>query len=117
MAQEGDPYRLEELAAREEKALVMGGPEKVARQHGKGLLTVRERVEKLVDPGTFDEVGLLLHSDLPEAADQTPADGKVCGYGRIDGRIVMVAGDDVTVKAGSGGRKTINMGNEADPIT
>ena len=67
MAQEGDPYRLEELAAREEKALAMGGPEKVARQHGKGLLTVRERVEKLVDPGTFDEVGLLLHSDLSGA--------------------------------------------------
>ena len=104
MTQDGDPYRLEELAARKEKALAMGGPEKIARQHGKGLLTVRERIEKLVDPGTFDEVGLLLHSDLPDAADQTPADGKVCGFGEIDGRTVFISGDDVTVKAGSGGR-------------
>ena len=104
MTQESDPYGLEELSARKKKALEMGGPEKVARQHGKGLLTVRERIEKLLDPGTFDEVGLLLHSDLPEAAEQTPADGKITGFGEIDGRTVMVSGDDVTVKAGSGGR-------------
>ena len=104
MTQEKDPYGLEELAVREEKALQMGGPDKVARQHGKGLLTVRERIDGLLDPGSFDEMGRLLHSDLPEAADQTPADGKVCGFGKIDGRVVFVSGDDVTVKAGSGGR-------------
>ncbi len=104
MSRENDPFGLDELAARDEKALQMGGPDKVARQHGKGLLTVRERVDNLLDPGSFDEVGRLLHSDLPEAADQTPADGKVCGFGKIDGRVVFVSGDDVTVKAGSGGR-------------
>ncbi len=104
MTQDTDPYGLDELAARKKKALEMGGPDKVARQHAKGLLTIRERIDKLLDPETFDEVGLLLHSDLPEAAEQTPADGKVCGFGEIDGRTIMVSGDDVTVKAGSGGR-------------
>jgi acetyl-CoA carboxylase carboxyltransferase component len=104
MTRESDPYGIEELAARTKKALAMGGPEKIERQHGKGLLTVREWVELLVDPGTFDEVGLLVHSDLPEAVEKTPADGKVCGIGEIDGRRVFVSGDDVTVKAGAGGR-------------
>ena len=104
MAKESDPYGIEEMAAREAKAREMGGADKVARQHDKGLMTVRERVDKLLDPGTFDEMGLLLHSDLPDAADKTPADGKVCGFGTIDGRTVLVTGDDVTVKAGSGGR-------------
>ena len=104
MTKESDPYGIEEMAARQAKAREMGGADKVARQHDKGLMTVRERVDKLVDPGSFDEMGLLLHSDLPDAADKTPADGKVCGFGTIDGRTVLVTGDDVTVKAGSGGR-------------
>jgi len=116
MTQESDPYGIEELAARNKKALEMGGPEKVERQHGKGLLTVRERIEGLLDPGTFDEVGLLLHSDLPEAAEKTPADGKVCGFGKIDGRTVLVAGDDVTVKAGAGGRMGVEKAHKWDTI-
>ena len=116
MTREGDPYRLEELAERQKKARAMGGPEKVARQHSKGLLTVRERIEKLLDPDTFDEVGLLVHSDLPDAEDQTPADGKVCGFGRIDGRLVFVGGDDVTVKAGAGGRMGVKKAHKWDGI-
>ena len=59
-------------------------------------------------PASFDELGLLAHSDLPEAADKTPADGKVSGFGAIDGRTVFVGADDVTVMAGSGGRIGVN---------
>ncbi len=116
MMQQDDPYGVKELAERQKKALQMGGPEKVERQHGKGLLTVRERIEKLLDPGTFDEIGLLLHSDLPEAAESTPADGKVCGFGKIDGRTVFVGGDDVTVKAGAGGRKGVEKTHKWDAV-
>jgi acetyl-CoA carboxylase carboxyltransferase component len=82
----------------------MGGAEKIGRQHGKGRLTARERIEWLLDSGSFDEMGLLAHSDLPEAADKSPADGKVTGFGLVNGRSVFISADDVTVMAGAGGR-------------
>lgn len=104
MTESSDPYRLHELAERQSRALGMGGEDKLARQRAKGRGNARERVERLLDPGSFDEQGLLATSDLPEAADKTPADGKVCGWGRIDGREVHVSADDVTVLAGAGGR-------------
>ena len=56
---------LEELKRRKEKALQMGGPEKVKRQHEEKKLTARERIDRLLDPGTFFEVGMLNHSDIP----------------------------------------------------
>lgn len=99
-----DPWRLDELAARTARASEMGGADKIERQRGKGRLTARERIATLLDAGSFDEHGLLAHSDLPEAADKTPADGKVTGFGRIEQREVYVAADDVTVMAGAGGR-------------
>ncbi|MEZ4511313.1 MAG: carboxyl transferase domain-containing protein [Chloroflexota bacterium] len=99
-----DPFHLHELAQRQARARAMGGDQKVAIQHSKGRLTARERIETLLDPGTFDEIGLLAHSDLPEAADRSPADGKPTGYGAIAGRTVLVSADDVTVMAGAGGR-------------
>lgn len=102
-----DPYGIEKLATLEAKAKAMGGEKKIAKQHEKGLLTVRERIDRLLDPGTFDELGLLTHSDVPEAREKTPADGKVLGYGEIDKRRVFVSGDDVTVLAGAGGRKGV----------
>src|SRR5258708_30985082 len=82
----------------------MGGEDKHARQRTKKGLSARERIEKLLDAGTFDEHGLLAVSDLPEAQDKTPADGKICGFGAIDTRSVFVSADDVTVFAGAGGR-------------
>jgi acetyl-CoA carboxylase carboxyltransferase component len=94
----------QELAEREARAKAMGGEDKIARQRGKGRLTARERIDQLLDPDSFDEHGLLAVSDLPEARDKTPADGKVCGFGAIDTRTVFVAADDVTVFAGAGGR-------------
>ena len=56
---------LEELKRRKEKALQMGGPEKINRQHDQKKLTARERIDRLLDPGTFFEVGMLNHSDIP----------------------------------------------------
>jgi acetyl-CoA carboxylase carboxyltransferase component len=56
----------DDLGARREKALAMGGAEAIARQHGEGKLTVRERVARLFDPGSFHEIGLLAQPD-PEA--------------------------------------------------
>ncbi len=99
-----DAYQLQALAARTAAALAMGGEDKIARQHAKGRLTARERIDALLDAASFEELGLLAHSDLPEAADKTPADGKICGYGTIEGRPVFVGADDVTVMAGAGGR-------------
>lgn len=99
-----DPYRLTELAERQMDARAMGGADKIERQHAKGRMTARERIDALVDADSFAEQGLLAHSDRPEAAEASPADGKVCGYGRIDRRRVYVSADDVTVMAGAGGR-------------
>lgn len=98
-----DPYGIQELAKREKAAHVMGGPDKVARQHAKGRLTARERIDALVDRSSFDEVGLLNHSDRPAVEAITPADGKIVGFATIGGRHVVVAADDATVLAGTGG--------------
>jgi acetyl-CoA carboxylase carboxyltransferase component len=64
--------RVEQLIKRRERALEMGGPEKVARQHKQGKLTARERIALLLDPGSFDEYGLLAthQSHRPEMADK-----------------------------------------------
>jgi acetyl-CoA carboxylase carboxyltransferase component len=97
-------HGLEELDKRKAKALQMGGAEKVARQHDRGHLTVRERIEKLLDRDTFFETGLLAHSDMPGMAEKTVADGKIAGLGKIEGRPVVVGANDATVLAGSGGR-------------
>ena len=77
---------MEELRRRKEKALQMGGPEKIKRQHEKGKLTARERISRLLDPDTFFEVGILNTSDMPGMEDKTPADSKIGGFGKIDGR-------------------------------
>jgi len=95
---------LEELKRRKAKALEMGGLDKVARKHAMGLGTARERVDKLLDPGSFFEIGMLNHSDIPGMEDKTPADGKIAGFGTINGRMVAVTADDATVLAGTGGR-------------
>ena len=82
----------------------MGGAEKVEKQHASGKLTVRERLGRLFDAASFQEFGLLAHHQGKEPAMQgkhTPADGCVCGIGRIDGRRVAVIAYDFTVMAGS----------------
>ncbi len=95
---------LEELQRRTGLAHQMGGADKVKRQHDAGRLTVRERIAGLVDGGSFHEVGAL--SGIGEYDAQgvvqavTPANC-VFGRGRIDGRPVVVVGDDFTVRGGS----------------
>jgi acetyl-CoA carboxylase carboxyltransferase component len=76
----------------------------VARQHARGRLTARERIEGLLDPGSFFEVGRFAHSDMPGMAEKTPADSKITGYGTIDGRQVAVAANDFTVMAATSSR-------------
>jgi len=97
-----DP-ELQELARRQELAKTMGGPESVARQHEHGKLTVRERIDALLDPGSFEEMASLAgHGEYAdgELAEFTPAT-TVGGLGRIDGRRVVVTGTDFTIRGGS----------------
>jgi acetyl-CoA carboxylase carboxyltransferase component len=94
---------INELHERREKAKQMGGERRVARQHARNRLTARERVEKLLDPGSFLELGLLAHADIPELEELSAGDGRVCGTGTIDARNVGVIAQDRTVLGGSGG--------------
>lgn len=95
---------LDELARRTALAHAMGGADKVKRQHDAGRLTVRERVDKLVDAGSFHEVGALSGIGEYDAEGKlstvTPANC-IFGRARIDGRPVVVCGDDFTVRGGS----------------
>jgi len=95
---------LEELKRRKEKALQMGGPEKIKRQHDQGKLTARERIARLLDPESFFEVGMFNCSDVPGMEDKTPADSKIAGYGQINGRTVAVVANDFTVLAATSSR-------------
>lgn len=96
---------LEELAARQAFAARMGGPEGVARQHARGKLTVRERIDALADPDSFREFMGLTGQATYEAdrlIDFLPRPA-VEGMLRLDGRKVVVTGGDFTVRGGSGG--------------
>ncbi|HLK39901.1 MAG TPA: carboxyl transferase domain-containing protein [Polyangiaceae bacterium] len=95
---------VDELRAREAMAREMGGPEKVARHTAAGKLTVRERIARLVDPGSFVEIGAT--SGFAEYAPDgslarlSPANF-LFGRGRVEGRTVVVEGDDFTVRGGA----------------
>src|SRR5215211_5966981 len=96
----------EDLAARRAEARLGGGEEKIAKQHAAGKLTARERIDLLVEPGTFTELGLHagIHHSVRGLEDRdAPADGVITGYGRVDGRLVAVCAYDFTVMAGSMG--------------
>jgi propionyl-CoA carboxylase beta chain len=96
--------RLDELRARLEAAREGGGPERVERQHAAGKLTARERVELLLDPGSFVELDeLVVHRcrDFGMDEKRIPGDGVVTGYGTIDGRLAYVFAQDFTVFGGS----------------
>jgi acetyl-CoA carboxylase carboxyltransferase component len=99
--------KISELEARRHKNLAMGGKEKIAKQHERGKLTVRERIDLLFDKDTFVEFGLLAQQQAVRGgepdADGTPADGVVTGHGEVDGRQVWVIAYDFTVMAGSMG--------------
>lgn len=89
-----------DLESRKARAAEMGGAPKIEDQHKRGKLTARERMEKLFDPGTFLESGMLAKS--PHITDrETPADGVITGVGKIEGRDVYAVAYDFTVLAGS----------------
>lgn len=93
---------LAEYEARRAKALAGGGADKYAKRSAKGILNARERITHLVDADSFIESGLFGSSGVyPEQADQTPTDGKLAGYAKIDGRDVAIVVNDFTVKGAS----------------
>ncbi len=100
---EEDP-RIVELRAIRKKVRAGGGPERVARQHAKHKLTARERLEILLDPGTFNEVeayALPIGDDQCLPVEKSMGDGVVTGYGLIEGRTVFVYAQDFTVLGGA----------------
>src|SRR5579859_4918183 len=96
--------KLAELKRRDQQAEAGGGKERRERQHKEGKLDARERVDQLLDEGTFEELDrLVTHrcQDFGMDAQRIPGDGFVTGYGRIDGRLVFVFAQDFTVFGGS----------------
>src|SRR5689334_21691189 len=96
---------VDDLARRKDTALGMGGEERVTRQRGLGKLPVRERLDLLLDKGTFVEHGLLADHMDAGLADKgsLAADGVVTGVGKVDGRRIAIIAYDFTVLAGSMG--------------
>ncbi len=93
-----------ELLGRRQAARQGGGPKAIERQHAKGKLTARERIERLLDPGSFQEVDAYIthrHTAFGLDEKQFPGDSVVVGMGRVDGRKVAVAAQDFTVVGGS----------------
>ena len=94
--------KVDELERRVQRALAMGGEAKLARRRAAGILNARERIDHLVDPGSYVETGLLaVSSVIAEDRETTPADGKVAGFARVGGRPVGVVSNDFTVKGAS----------------
>ncbi len=86
---------LDDLARRRAVSRAMGGEERLAKHRAAGKLDARARIDHLLDPGSFQELGTLV------GGEEAPSDAVVMGSGRIEGRPVMVAAEDFTVKAGT----------------
>jgi acetyl-CoA/propionyl-CoA carboxylase carboxyl transferase subunit len=96
--------RVKDLRNRREEALQGGGPERVARQHAQGKLTARERLDLLLDPGSFEELdAFVTHQVARFGMDRKriPGDGVVTGWGRVQGRLAYVFAQDFTVFGGA----------------
>ncbi|HKV85595.1 MAG TPA: acyl-CoA carboxylase subunit beta [Ktedonobacterales bacterium] len=96
--------KIEHLRRLREQALLGGGEKRIAAQHKKGKLTARERLDVLLDPGTFQETDMFAThrtTDFGLAEQKFLGDGVVTGYGKIDGRLVYVFSQDFTVFGGS----------------
>ena len=101
-----DPKYIDDLNIRRAKAKAGGGQKRIDAQHGKGKLTVWERIDYLFDPGSFQEVGSLVESrftDFGMDKKRLPGDGVVTGFGTINGCPVYVAAEDFTVMGGTYG--------------
>jgi methylmalonyl-CoA carboxyltransferase large subunit len=98
--------KVAELRSRANKAMLGGGEDRLEKQRQSGKLTARERVEALVDPGSFDETGLFAEHRamlFGMAGKDFPADGVVTGAASVGGRLVHLASQDFTVSGGSAG--------------
>lgn len=96
--------KLQELDSRREKARLGGGQARIDKQHERGKLTARERLNILFDEGSFVEVNTLMSSrttDFGMDKKKLPGDGVVTGYGRVDGRLVFASSQDFTVGGGA----------------
>ena len=96
--------RLDHLVRLRDQARLGGGQDKIDKLHSQGKMTARERIEKLLDPGSFEEFDMFkTHRCRDFGMDETvfPGDGVVTGHGTIDGRIVYVFAQDFTVLGGS----------------
>jgi 3-methylcrotonyl-CoA carboxylase beta subunit len=99
-------HLVETLQILEEKLRQGGGPQRIEKQHRAGKLTARERIARLLDPGTrFLEIGLLVAYDQYDG--QAPAAGVVTGIGKIERRVAVIVANDATVKAGAWWPETI----------
>ena len=92
-----------ELSSRKEAARLGGGKEKIAVQHQRGLLTARERIEKLADKDSFIELGMLNTSDVSGIEHKSYGDGLVAGIGKVNERPAVIVAGDKTVFAGTEG--------------
>ncbi|MEZ5845031.1 MAG: carboxyl transferase domain-containing protein [Hyphomicrobiaceae bacterium] len=86
---------------RKAHAMAMGGPAKLEKRKAAGLMDARQRIDYLFDPGSFIESGLFATSYIKEARENSQCDGKVAGFGRIEGRPAAVVSCDLTVKGAS----------------
>jgi methylmalonyl-CoA decarboxylase subunit alpha len=96
--------KLLDLALRREEAARAGGESRIAKQHGQGKYTARERIEKILDPGSFEEYdAFVTHrcTDFDMAEQQPLTDGVITGFGTIAGRLVFVFSQDFTIFGGS----------------
>lgn len=96
--------KIQQLREKKAKIKLGGGPKRVEKQHASGKLTARERIEKLLDPGSFVELDqFVIHRSVYFNMDKVdaPADGVVTGYGTIGGRLVYIYAQDFTVLGGS----------------
>lgn len=92
------------LQQKDEEAFQLGGQRRIDSQHKKGKLTARERLDLLLDEGTFEEIGRFVTHRSTEFGlekQKFPGDGVVTGYGKIDGRLIYVFSQDFTVFGGS----------------
>ncbi len=101
-----DQEKIEQLRAMKAKAMMGGGEKRMERQRAKGKLTARERLELLLDPGTFREMDMLVVQNAHEFGMDSPdkrflGDSVVTGWGAINGRLVYVYSQDFTVIGGS----------------
>lgn len=102
MSEQSKDPKVQELYARKAAARQGGGAERIARQHARGKMTARERIDLLLDKGSFREIDVFVtHNSQDPTLEKIPGDGVVTGYGTIGGRLVYIYSQDFTVIGGT----------------